>query len=62
MVKKIMEKTIGGIPFTAHRAQILPLLIIDFVYFYAYFKLGYVKVDCPAGLGPPALGARKRLG
>ena len=51
MVKKLWKKTIGGIPFTAHRAQIIPPLIFNFCFshFYAYFRLGLVKL----GLGLP---------
>ncbi len=35
-----MSIFVGGIPYTAHRAQIPPPLILTVVYFYAYLSLG----------------------
>ena len=62
MVKKLWKKLLAESRLLLIEHKYSPSLLLIFVYFYAYFKLGYVKVDCPAGLGPPALGARKRLG
>ena len=45
----IFLRIIGEIPKTAHGEQIPPPPIFDFVYFlfYAYFRLGYIKVRLP---------------